>query len=269
MYEDILYDVQDPVATLTLNRPEKLNALRDRTSRELMHALAGAEQDPRVVGIVLTGAGRGFCGGLDMQALATIQEAGEIASYREADDVPAAEPGAPVGANFRLGYGYIMSIRKPVVVAVNGACAGLGFSLAMFCDLRFASESAFFHPAIRHSQRQGGTADHPAADRGRDGRPVGNLRCAHRVRLPQSRHHPALLRHRHALQRAAPPHRGRLRLGRAAGSTSATARGASSASCPSARDRRRPSGPTWTSSAGGMWGRSSSPWTARSSRAGP
>lgn len=144
MYEDILYDVQDPVATITLNRPEKLNALRDRTSRELMHALAEAEQDPRVVGIVLTGAGRGFCGGLDMQALATIQEAGEIASYRESDDVPTAEPGAPLAEDFRFGYGYIMSLRKPVVVAVNGACAGLGFSLAMFCDLRFASESAIF-----------------------------------------------------------------------------------------------------------------------------
>ncbi len=138
MYEDILYDVQDPVATITLN----LNALRDRTSRELMQALAEAEQDPRVVGIVLTGAGRGFCGGLDMQALATIQEAGEIASYRESDDVPQAEPGAPLAEGY--GYGYIMSLRKPVVVAVNGACAGLGFSLAMFCDLRFASESAIF-----------------------------------------------------------------------------------------------------------------------------
>ncbi len=124
MYEDILYDVQDPVATITLNRPEKLNALRDRTSRELMHALAEAQQDPRVVGIVLTGAGRGFCGGLDMQALATIQEAGEIASYREAGDVPQAEPGAPLAEDLRFGYGYIMSLRKPVVVAVNGACAG-------------------------------------------------------------------------------------------------------------------------------------------------
>jgi enoyl-CoA hydratase/carnithine racemase len=76
--------------------------------------------------------------------LATIQQAGEIASYRESDDVPQAEPGAPLAEDFRFGYGYIMSLRKPVVVAVNGACAGLGFSPAMFCDLRFASESAIF-----------------------------------------------------------------------------------------------------------------------------
>ena len=144
MYEDILYDVQDPGATITLNRPEKLNALRDHTSRELMHALAEADEDPRGLGIVLTGAGRSFCGGLGMQALTTIQEAGEIASHRKANNVPKAEPGAPLGEDFRFGYGYIMSLRKPVVVAVNGACARLGFSLAMFCDLRFASESAIF-----------------------------------------------------------------------------------------------------------------------------
>lgn len=63
MYEDILYDLQDPVATITLNRPEKLNALRDRTSRELMHALAEAEEDPRGLGILLTGGGAAFAAG--------------------------------------------------------------------------------------------------------------------------------------------------------------------------------------------------------------
>ena len=63
MYEQILYEVADPVATITLNRPAKLNAWTMRMGQEVRHAVAQAEADPRVVGIILTGAGRGFCSG--------------------------------------------------------------------------------------------------------------------------------------------------------------------------------------------------------------
>ena len=66
MYEQILYDVKDPVAVITFNRPEALNALTGRMQREFKHALAAAESDPAVVGIVLTGSGRGFCAGADI-----------------------------------------------------------------------------------------------------------------------------------------------------------------------------------------------------------
>ena len=74
MYEQILYDVQDPVAVITLNRPDSLNALTGRMQREFKHALAAAEDNSAVVGIVLTGAGRGFCAGADIGGLQSTAE---------------------------------------------------------------------------------------------------------------------------------------------------------------------------------------------------
>lgn len=149
MYREVLFEVEDPVATITLNRPEKLNALTDRTLQELRHALAVAEADERVVGIVLTGAGRAFSAGVDMGALARIQAAGEIAAMREETELEPREPGDPtMGEEYRLGWAVLLSVRKPVIAAVNGPCVGLGFSIAMFCDLRFAAEGAYFLPSF-------------------------------------------------------------------------------------------------------------------------
>ncbi len=142
MYDDIIYDVKEPVATIEFNRPDRLNALTYPMLDELRHALAQAEQDDRVIGIVLTGAGRGFSAGIDLQSLGETAAAGQVvpgATKLEAD------PGdKEMGPEFREGYGFLLSIRKPILAAVNGPCAGLGFSIAMFCDLRFASEKAMF-----------------------------------------------------------------------------------------------------------------------------
>jgi len=149
MYAEIRYEVEDPVATITLHRPEKLNALTDRTLQELQHAVASAERDPRVVGIVITGAGRAFCAGVDTQALARIRDAGTAAAMREETELERLEVGDPeLGEDFRHGWAVLLSVRKPVIAAVNGAAAGLGFSIAMFCDLRFMSENAFFLPSF-------------------------------------------------------------------------------------------------------------------------
>ena len=144
-YEEITLEIDDPVATITLNRPEKLNALTDRTMQELRHAMAAAEASEQVVGIVLTGAGRGFCSGVDMASLQRIEEAGETSAMADEAAVERADPGdANMGPDFRSGFGYLMTVRKPIIAAVNGPCAGLGFSLAMFCDMRFAAETTIF-----------------------------------------------------------------------------------------------------------------------------
>src|SRR5512139_3075175 len=99
MYQEILYDVSDPVATITFNRPERLNAWTDRMGAEVRHAVAQAEADQRVVGIVITGAGRGFCAGADLKGLQAIS-AGERGARGDAE--LAAEPGDPaMGEGFR------------------------------------------------------------------------------------------------------------------------------------------------------------------------
>jgi enoyl-CoA hydratase/carnithine racemase len=146
MYEEIRYEVSDPIATVTLHRPAQLNAWTDRMAWEVKHAVAAAEADPRVVVIVITGAGRGFCAGADLKRLQGISEG------IRATDVPgeiAADPGDPeIGESFRGTYTYLMSVRKPVVAAINGACAGMAVPIALCCDLRFAGESAVFTTAF-------------------------------------------------------------------------------------------------------------------------
>jgi enoyl-CoA hydratase/carnithine racemase len=146
MYQEILYEVADPVALVTLNRPHALNAWTTRMGAEVKHAFAAAEDDPRVVGIVVTGAGRGFCAGADLNDLRSITEGKGLG------DVPpelAADPGDPaMGESFRGTYTYPLSIRKPIIAAINGPVAGMAIPIALSCDLRFASDRARFTTAF-------------------------------------------------------------------------------------------------------------------------
>lgn len=145
-YRDIVYRINDPVAVITLNRPDALNAFTNRMLAEIKHALAAAEQDPQVVGIVLTGAGRGFCPGMDMNALDNLSSGGG-----EREDLSAfdARPGDPdLGENFQITFTYLQSIRKPVIAAINGACAGLGLAFALLADLRIVERQAKFSTAF-------------------------------------------------------------------------------------------------------------------------
>jgi len=145
-YREILYEVHDPVATVTLNRPDRLNAWTDRMGAEVKHAMAQAESDPRVVAVVLTGAGRGFCAGADMQRLQDLSRgAGERGEEGDLD----ADPGDPeMDEGFRGTYTYLMSVRKPIIAAINGPCAGMAVPIALSCDLRFAAEEAVFTTAF-------------------------------------------------------------------------------------------------------------------------
>ncbi len=146
MYEDILYEVADPIATLTLNRPAALNAWTFRMGAEVKHALARAEADERVVVIVITGAGRGFCAGADLKELQGISEGGRGGATPPELE---ADPGDPsFGEDFRGTYTYPMSIPKPVIAAINGPVAGMAVPIALACDLRFASDRASFTTAF-------------------------------------------------------------------------------------------------------------------------
>jgi enoyl-CoA hydratase/carnithine racemase len=150
MYRELIYEVTEPVATITLNRPERLNALTARLLSEIPHALAAAEADRRVVGIVLTGAGRGFSAGADMDLLGAIA-AGARLGREGAEDALEAEPGdVALGTDFAVTYARILRVRKPVLAAVNGPCAGVALAIALVCDLRFASERALFTTAFAH-----------------------------------------------------------------------------------------------------------------------
>ena len=156
MYNEIIYEVADPVATITMNRPDRLNAFTTRMLAEIRHALAAAEKDTRVVGIVLTGAGRGFCAGMDMQALDDLSGGGESTDQDLA--VLDADPGNPnMGPQFATMYNHLLGLRKPILAAVNGAAAGMGMAYALLCDMRFVAKNAKFTTSF--SQR-GLVAEH-------------------------------------------------------------------------------------------------------------
>jgi len=145
-YDEILYAVDSPLATITLNRPDRLNAWTDRMGAEVKHALARAEDDPRVDVIVLTGAGRGFCAGADMKRLQSLSSGSDLRDETAALD---ADPGDPdMGPDFRGTYTYLMSVRKPIIAAINGPCAGMAVPISLACDLRFASDRAVFTTAF-------------------------------------------------------------------------------------------------------------------------
>jgi enoyl-CoA hydratase/carnithine racemase len=132
-YSEILYDVDSFVATITLNRPDKLNAWTFRMNEELADAFGAAERDHGVRAVVLTGAGRGFCAGADMELLRQIAGSGPVTGVRSS-----------LGGTVTMPRG----MTKPVIAAVNGPAVGFGMILALFCDLRFASTDARFGTAF-------------------------------------------------------------------------------------------------------------------------
>ncbi len=131
-YEHILYEINDPVATITLNRPDRLNAMNYPMLAEIRNAVEDAAADTKVVGIVITGAGRGFSAGLDMEDLANSTSGGAATLDKP---VPDEAPGL---------FSYFLTIPKPIIAAVNGPAAGGGFVLAVLSDIRVAAPEAAF-----------------------------------------------------------------------------------------------------------------------------
>lgn len=132
-YSDIEFEIEDPVATIRLNRPDKLNAFTYQTLAEIRDAIDRATDDPRVVGIVVTGNGRGFSAGLDSAALMKV-------THRDTplENTPADSDELP-GL-----FSYLLTVPKPVIAAVNGVAAGGGLILALMSDIRIASTDASF-----------------------------------------------------------------------------------------------------------------------------
>ncbi len=152
-YEDILYDVKDRVATITLNRPDKLNAWTAAMQASIKRALVDASKDDNVRVIVITGAGRGFCAGADMGGLQKIEASNwnerELARADASITVdPRPDLGPDVSHEYTGRFGYLMSIKKPIIAAINGPCAGIGLVFTLFCDMRFAGSDAKFTTAF-------------------------------------------------------------------------------------------------------------------------
>jgi len=140
------YEVDAGVALVTLNRPDRLNAWSVRMENEYRWCLETADADPDVRVIVVTGAGRGFCAGADTRALDGMADTGAYPPGAEPSAEAAAGPTPDGRAPERADYGHIhtfvLGLRKPVIAAVNGAAAGVGFVLMCFADIRFAADDA-------------------------------------------------------------------------------------------------------------------------------
>ena len=151
----VRYAVDDGIAVITLDRPERLNAWTGRMHAEYRFALANAEADPSVRVVVVTGAGRAFCAGADFRALSGHVERGGYDAGTP-DDI--ATPGYGVDRRFDADFAYHFGLSKPVVAAVNGPAAGVGLVLACYCDLRFAAAGAKPRPRTAASASPPSTA---------------------------------------------------------------------------------------------------------------
>jgi enoyl-CoA hydratase/carnithine racemase len=147
--QETQYQVYDRVATITLNRPDKLNAWTAIMESEVRAAIGEAGRDDDVRVIVLTGAGRGFCAGADMSLLSTVAEKG-LDERGRAQALQNTRSAGREGAraDFQRKYSYFPAVGKPMIAGINGPVVGLGLVIALYCDLRIASEAARFGTAF-------------------------------------------------------------------------------------------------------------------------
>lgn len=154
MFEQIKVDMDGGIAVVRMNRPDRMNALTRVLERELREAMEALAKDKDVRVILLTGEGRAFCAGMDMQELETLPpEDIRDASLTTSFDMNRR-------ADYQGRYNYFPAIPKPVISVVNGAAAGLGLIFALYSDFRFAGEKAVFSTAF---SRRGLVAEHGVA----------------------------------------------------------------------------------------------------------
>jgi len=130
-YKLIIFEISDQIATITLNRPERLNAWTWEMGRELWDALMKVENDPNIRVSIITGAGRGFCAGADLSRGSSTFDS---SSRSREENEKRREGGIKIGRYF--------SLKKPVIVAINGPTVGVGITFTLPFDIRIASESA-------------------------------------------------------------------------------------------------------------------------------
>jgi len=149
-FTEVLYDVSEQIATVTLNRPDRLNAWTSTMGHEVLDAMQQAERDENVRVIVLTGAGRGFCAGADLDDLAWIKDLDF--STGDVDELKARmfpDPGrTDARPDFATMHTYFPSIDKPIIAAINGPSVGLGMVFPLYCDVRIGSDRAKFSSAF-------------------------------------------------------------------------------------------------------------------------
>ncbi len=131
-YEQIIFEISDKIATITLNRPERLNAYTPQMGIEMWDAIMRVENDPNLRVTIMTGAGRGFCAGADLSRGAKTFDGSES---RETLEERARREGTTMISRY-------FSLKKPVIVAINGPTVGVGITLVLPFDIRIASESA-------------------------------------------------------------------------------------------------------------------------------
>lgn len=133
-FKSIIYERKDGIATITLNRPDRLNALGGTMGRDIEMALEDANSDSAVRVLIITGAGKGFCSGADLTTLGgTSEQVGRGMVAR-----------SPTAGGIRSFALQMQNFEKPIIAAVNGAAVGGGLSLALACDIRVASDRARF-----------------------------------------------------------------------------------------------------------------------------
>ena len=134
-YEQILYNVKDRILTITLNRPNQLNAYTDRMMTELVDALSRADADDEIRAVIVTGAGRAFCAGMDMAA------GGDTFAQKDEGEKVDMSKHEDTGGMLTL---RIFNCIKPIIAAINGPAVGVGVTMTLAMDIRIASDKARF-----------------------------------------------------------------------------------------------------------------------------